>query len=245
MKVNLRTSKRRPIYWSSTANNQDAKRQRQPKILRPQSALQFMRTCIIVFLLIGLSGLNAQLSDSISLAAIERIDLHEASAATFQEYLDLGTKLVDEPGEAGFKGELILTIASEALKTAIKTNRLDPGTPKVAMLLKGFAARGYLVYQPKVPDLVKGLRYCCEGKYGYVLTRLKQRGYLYPLSGLAMLLIGLLLARWFNWINWGNRQMILRWAIGLMVAMTVLFVLFKYSCDSAITPTSIYGVPVR
>jgi hypothetical protein len=204
-----------------------------------------MRTSIFVFLLIGLSGLNAQLSDSISLAEIERIDLNEASTSTFQKYFDLGTKLVDEPGEAGFKGELILTIASEALKTAIKTERLNPGTPKVAVLLDGFAARGYLVYQPKVPDLVKGLRYCCEGKYAYVQTRLKQRGYFYPVAGIAVLLIGLSVSRWLNWINWGNRQIIGRWTIGLAIAMIVLFILFKYSCATAITPTSVYGVSLR
>jgi len=208
-----------------------------------------MVLCCLVLFFISLSavGQNAEFLNKLKSLSTEQLNTLKIPTSSIKEYTAMSdyaiTLYKDKTNKDNkLKGELILSVIADTLTRKIADKSIDAFDPDVSLLRERLQECDFIIPLPKVSDFLKLARHACEGDYGYIHSRFKEKWYYIPSISALCIFVIFSIINLLGLVKWKFRKkynILLLILIGFLIVITIIF---KNTCDKYVTERSFYGI---
>lgn len=168
--------------------------------------------------------------DSLTLEQIEKINLTRLTIDDYFAIVTYADELAKDSvhSEQRFKGQMLLSVSSDALKKEIEQSRLNPKTEKSKVVISKLEQWKYYPYRPKESNFDKIIRHLRDKDFHYLYKRFKVEWYFIP----AILLVSagfiFFLLNLIGVINWRHRRLVNKMAFSILIGFSILILCLFY-----------------
>lgn len=178
-----------------------------------------------------------------SSADINQLNFETFSIDDFSRTFDVAVELINDSTNLDYhiKGTNVLGALAKELHLKIKYKRFDLDAENTEILLKKFETQSYYISRPTPSQIIKLMKYTCQGDYPHIYDRFSKSSFFTPTICILVIYLLMLITCIFKKKNKTCSKFI-RLSIICLALFVVIMITFKLTCEPNIKDYSFYGI---